>query len=306
MIVKHPRPSRLRRCQLAVPGSSEKMMGKAAGMDLDYVFLDLEDAVAPDKKKEARGKIVTALNTLDFGRTVRCVRINDPGSHFCYGDILEVVAGARDNLDMIIVPKVYDAADVLFVDKLLTQIEADLGLTRKIGIECLIEEVEAMMNVDQIAACSTRLEGLIFGMGDYSASQGVPITSIGGDSGYPGDLWHYQRSRLTIACRANGIEAIDGPFGDFSSPEAYRREAERAAIIGMVGKWAIHPSQVAIAQEVFSPRPAQVEEARAMLAAFEDGLRQGLGAVQFKGQLVDIASLRHIRNIITRADQIGM
>lgn len=306
MIVKHPRPSRLRRCQLAVPGSSEKMMAKAAGMGADYVFLDLEDAVAPDKKKEARGNIVNALNTLDFGRTVRCVRINDPASRFCYGDILDVVSGAGRNLDTIIVPKVYDAADVLFVDKLLSQIEVDLGLSRKIGIECLIEEVEAMMNVEAIAACSTRLEGLIFGMGDYSASQGVPITSIGGDSGYPGDMWHYQRTRLTIACRAHGIDAVDGPFGDFSSPEAYRREAERAAIIGMVGKWAIHPSQVAIAQDVFSPRQSQVDEARAMHAAFQEALKQGLGAVQYKGQLVDIASLRHIDNIIRRADQIGL
>lgn len=306
MITKQPHPARLRRCQLSVPGSSEKMMAKAAGMDVDYVFLDLEDAVAPDKKKEARGKIVEALNTLDFGKTVRCVRINDTGSHFCYGDVLEVVQGAGKNLDMIIVPKVFDAADVLFVDKLLSQIEKDLGLEKKIGIECLIEEVEAMMNVETIAASCPRLEGLIFGMGDYSASQGVPITSIGGESGYPGDLWHYQRTRMTIACRAYGIDAIDGPFGDFSDSEAYRREATRAATLGMVGKWAIHPSQVTIAQEVFSPTREQVEEAREMNAAFEQALSQGLGAVQFKGQMIDIASVRHIKNIIERADAIGM
>ncbi|SMH56465.1 HpcH/HpaI aldolase/citrate lyase family protein [Mesorhizobium australicum] len=306
MITKYPHPPRLRRCQLSVPGSSEKMMNKAASMDVDYVFLDLEDAVAPDKKKEARGKIVEALNTLDFGRTTRCVRINDPASHFCYGDLIEVVSGAGRNLDMIIVPKVLDADDVLFVDKLLSQIEKDLGLERKIGIECLIEEVEAMMNVERIAASTPRLEGLIFGMGDYSASQGVPITSIGGESGYPGDIWHYQRTRMTIACRAHGIDAVDGPFGDFSNPEAYRREATRAATLGMVGKWAIHPSQVAVAQEVFSPTQAQVDEAREMYAAFEKALSEGLGAVQFKGQMIDIASVRHIRNIVQRADAIGM
>lgn len=306
MITKHPRPARLRRCQLSVPGSSEKMMTKAAALDVDYVFLDLEDAVAPDKKKEARGKIVEALNTLDFGRTVRCVRINDPSSHFCYGDIIEVVKGAGAALDVIIVPKVFDAADVLFVDKLLSQLEQDLGLQKKISIECLIEEVEAMMNVESIAASTPRLEGLIFGIGDYSASQGVPITSIGGESGYPGDLWHYQRTRLTIACRANGIDAVDGPFGDFSNPDAYRREATRAATLGMVGKWAIHPSQVTIAQEVFSPTQAQVDEAREMNEAFNQALAQGLGAVQFKGQMIDIASVRHIKNIINRADQIGM
>lgn len=306
MITKHPRPARLRRCQLSVPGSSEKMMTKAAALDVDYVFLDLEDAVAPDKKKEARGKIVEALNTLDFGRTVRCVRVNDPSSHFCYGDIIEVVKGAGAALDVIIVPKVFDAADVLFVDKLLSQLEQDLGLQKKIGMECLIEEVEAMMNVESIAASTPRLEGLIFGMGDYSASQGVPITSIGGESGYPGDLWHYQRTRLTIACRANGIDAVDGPFGDFSNPDAYRREATRAATLGMVGKWAIHPSQIAIAQEVFSPTQMQVDEAREMNEAFNQALAQGLGAVQFKGQMIDIASVRHIKNIINRADQIGM
>lgn len=306
MITKYPHPPRLRRCQLSVPGSSEKMMNKAASMDVDYVFLDLEDAVAPDKKKEARGKIVEALNTLDFGRTTRCVRINDPASHFCYGDIIDVVSGAGRNLDMIIVPKVLDADDVLFVDKLLSQIEKDLGLERKIGIECLIEEVEAMMNVERIAASTPRLEGLIFGMGDYSASQGVPITSIGGESGYPGDIWHYQRTRMTIACRAHGIDAVDGPFGDFSNPEAYRREATRAATLGMVGKWAIHPSQVAVAQDVFSPTRAQVDEAREMYAAFEKALSEGLGAVQFKGQMIDIASVRHIKNIVQRADAIGM
>jgi citrate lyase subunit beta/citryl-CoA lyase len=306
MITKHPHPARLRRCQLSVPGSSEAMMAKAASLDADYVFFDLEDAVAPDKKKDARAKVVEALNTLKFGRTVRCVRINDPASHFCYGDIIEVVTRAGANLDTIIVPKVYDADDVIFVDKLLSQIEADIGLERKIGLECLIEEVEAMMNVNRIAASTPRLEALIFGMGDYSASQGVPISAIGGEGVYPGDIWHYQRSRMVVACRAHGLDAVDGPYADFGNPEGYRKEAIRAMTLGMIGKWAIHPSQVALAQAAFSPTVDQVKEAREMHKAFQNALNQGLGAAQYQGKMIDIAVIRHVNNIISRADATGM
>ncbi|KQX91991.1 HpcH/HpaI aldolase/citrate lyase family protein [Variovorax sp. Root473] len=300
------RPKRLRRCQLSVPGSSEKMMQKAAGMDVDFAFLDLEDAVAPSEKRPARAKIVQALNTLDWGRTTRCVRINDLTTEYAYEDIIEVVEGARENLDMIMLPKAMSAADVQFVDKLLTMMEKKLGLKKCIGIDVLIEEVEAMMHVEEIAASTPRLECLIFGMGDYSASQGISIRDIGGPSGYPGDIWSYQRHKLTIAARANRIDAVDGPFADFKEPEAFREECRRAMILGMVGKWAIHPSQVEIAQATFSPAAADVTRAREMIQAYDAALAQGLGAVQYGGKMIDIASIRIVKNLVDRADQIGM
>ncbi|NUO88517.1 MAG: CoA ester lyase [Cupriavidus sp.] len=297
---------RLRRCQLSVPGSSEKMMAKAAGMGVDFVFLDLEDAVAPSEKRPARRKIVDALNGLDWGRTTRCVRINDLTTEYAYEDIIEVVEGAGRNLDVIMLPKAMSAADVQFVDKLLSMMEKKLGLRHRIGIDVLIEEVEAMMNVEAIAASTPRLECLIFGMGDYSASQGVSMRDIGGSGGYPGDIWHYQRQRLTIAARAHRLDAVDGPFADFRSPDAFREEARRAMILGMVGKWAIHPSQVELAQDVFSPAAADVARARDMIRAYDEALSQGLGAVQYEGKMIDIASVRIVRNLVQRADLIGM
>ncbi len=300
------RPRRLRRCQLSVPGSSEKMMSKAAAMDVDFVFLDLEDAVAPAEKRPARAKIVDALNGLDWGRTTRCVRINDLTTEYAYEDIIEVVEGAGANLDVIMLPKAMSAADVQFVDKLLTMMEAKLKLPHRIGIDVLIEEVEAMMNVEAIAAASPRLECLIFGMGDYSASQGVSVRDIGGSGGYPGDIWHYQRHRLTIAARANRLDAVDGPFADFRDPDVYVQEARRAMILGMVGKWAIHPSQVELAQQVFSPSPDDVARARDMMRAYDAALAQGLGAVQYDGKMIDIASIRIVRNLVERAALIGM
>ena len=300
------RPRRLRRCQLSVPGSSEKMMRKAAEMDVDFVFLDLEDAVAPSEKRPARAKIVEALNTLDWGRTTRCVRINDLTTEYAYEDIIEVVEGARENLDMIMLPKAMSASDVQFVDKLLTMMEKKLGLRKRIGIDVLIEEVEAMMHVEEIAASSPRLECLIFGMGDYSASQGVSVRDIGGPSGYPGDIWSYQRHKLTIAARANRIDAVDGPFADFKDAETFREECRRSMILGMVGKWAIHPAQVPLAQEVFSPAPEEVAKARDMIKAYDAALAKGLGAVQYGGKMIDIASVRIVKNLVDRADRIGM
>ncbi|WP_427313250.1 HpcH/HpaI aldolase/citrate lyase family protein [Cupriavidus sp. H39] len=300
------RTKRLRRCQLSVPGSSEKMMAKAAGMGVDFVFLDLEDAVAPSEKRPARRKIVDALNGLDWGRTTRCVRINDLTTEYAYEDIIEVVEGAGRNLDVIMLPKAMSAADVQFVDKLLSMMEKKLGLRHRIAIDVLIEEVEAMMNVEAIAASTPRLECLIFGMGDYSASQGVSMRDIGGSGGYPGDIWHYQRQRLTIAARAHRLDAVDGPFADFRSPDAFREEARRAMILGMVGKWAIHPSQVELAQDVFSPAAADVARARDMMRAYDEALSKGLGAVQYEGKMIDIASVRIVRNMVQRADLIGM
>ena len=300
------RPKRLRRCQLSVPGSSEKMMQKASALGVDFVFLDLEDAVAPSEKRPSRARIVNALNSLNWGRSTRCVRINDLTTEYAYEDIIEVVEGARENLDVIMLPKAMSAADVLFVDKLLTMMEKKLGLKKRIGVDVLIEEVEAMMRVEEIAASTPRLECLIFGMGDYSASQGVTLRDIGGGSSYPGDIWHYQRHKLTIAARANKIDAVDGPYADFKNPDAFKEECRRAMILGMVGKWAIHPSQIEQAQAVFSPAAADVARARDMMRAYDVALAQGLGAVQYEGKMIDIASIRIVKNMVDRADLIGM
>jgi citrate lyase subunit beta/citryl-CoA lyase len=300
------RPRRARRCQLSVPGSSEKMLTKSAGLDLDHVFLDLEDAVAPDAKPAARGKIVEALNTLDWRPRTLCVRINDVETEWCHDDVIEIVTGAGAKLDTIMLTKAKSAADVRFVHLLLDQLEAKLKLSRRIGIECLIEEVEGMMNVEEIAACSDRLECLIFGMGDYSASQHMQLRDVGGSGGYPPDLWHYPRYKMTIACRANGIDPVDGPYANFRNPEAYTREAERANTLGMVGKWAIHPSQIEIAQAVFSPNAEAVESARKQTAAYAEALEQGLGAIDVDGVMVDAASIRIVQNTLDRADLYGI
>ena len=203
-------------------------MAKAAGMAVDHVFLDLEDAVAPAAKIPARAQIVTALNTLDWGRSVRCVRINDLDTQYAYEDIIAVVEGAGENLDTIMVPKVKSACDVRFVERLLSQIERKLGLRRRIGIEVLIEEAEAIMRVDEIAGASDRLEALVFGMGDYSASQGIDPRAIAGDTGYPGDIWHYARFRMIVAARSFGLDAVDGPFVNFHDLDYFRTECVRA------------------------------------------------------------------------------
>jgi citrate lyase subunit beta/citryl-CoA lyase len=299
-------PKRARRCQLSVPGSSEKMMTKAAALDLDHVFLDLEDAVAPNAKPGARGMIVDALNNLEWKPRTLCVRINDVETEWCHDDIIEVVTGAGDKLDTIMLTKAKSAADVRFVHLMLDQLEKKLGLSRRIGIECLIEEVEGMMNVEEIAACSDRLECLVFGMGDYSASQQMQLSAVGSTGGYPPDIWHYPRYKMTIACRANGIDPVDGPYANFRNPEGYTKEAERSLILGMVGKWAIHPSQVEIAQDIFAPDPEEVAAARKQKVAYAQALEQGLGAINVDGVMVDAASIRIVQNLIDRADLIGI
>lgn len=298
-------PKRARRCQLSVPGSSEKMMTKSAGLDLDHVFLDLEDAVAPKAKPAARGMIVDALNNLDWQPRTLCVRINDVETEWCHDDIIEVVTGAGAKLDTIMLTKAKSAADVMFVHLMLDQLEQKLKLDNRIGIECLIEEVEGMMNVEEIAACSDRLECLVFGMGDYSASQQIQIGSVGASGNYPPDLWHYPRYKMTIACRANDIDPVDGPYANFRNPEGYQKEAERALVLGMAGKWAIHPSQIEMANLVFTPTAEAVATARSQKAAYAEALEQGLGAIDVDGVMVDAASIRILQNLIDRADLLG-
>jgi len=301
------RPRRARRVQLSTPGSSEKMIQKAAESKADHVFLDLEDAVAPSQKREARKKIVAGLKSLDWGKKTRCVRINDLTTEYAFEDIIEVVEGAGEHLDTIMMTKVLTPADVLFADKLLHQLEKKLKLKRRIGLEALIEEVEGMQNVDAIAACTPRLECLVFGMGDFSASMGVTNKNVGETDGYPGDIWHYARFRLVMACRAAGIDPVDGPFADFRNPDAYREECKRSMILGCVGKWAIHPSQIDIALDVYSPKKEDVERARMLEKAYAEAEAKGLGAINVDGIMVDVASIRILRNtVLNKADLFGM
>ena len=301
-------PRRARRVQLSTPGSSEKMMQKAAASAADHVFLDLEDAVAPNQKIAARKKIIEALNTLNWGSKVRCVRINDLSTQYAYEDIIEVVEGAGNNLDTIMMTKVTSAADILFADRLLSMMEKKLKLERRIGLEALIEEVEGMQNIEAIARASDRLECLVFGMGDFSASMGISLDAvIGSNSAYPGDMWHYARFRLVMACRAAGLDPVDGPFADFRSPEGYREECRRAATLGCVGKWAIHPNQIPVALDVFSPEAGKVAEARRLVGAYAAAEAEGSGAINVDGVMVDVATVRLLRNgILSKAELYGI
>jgi citrate lyase subunit beta/citryl-CoA lyase len=299
--------TRLRRSELSTPGSSEKMMEKAAAGDADFVFLDLEDACAPSEKVAARAKVVHALKTHDWGRKTRAVRVNNVETEWCYEDVITVAEQAGEHLDVIIIPKVKKAEDVRWVDTLLTQIERRLHRTHRIALEVLIEETEAMVNAEEIARSTPRLEALIFGPGDYSASQGVRSDAASGVSkDYPGDVWHYARNKVVIAAKAAGIVAVDGPFGDFKDDEGYRRECTRANLLGFAGKWAIHPSQVPIANEVFSPTAREVERARKFMAAYAEAEARGLGAVAVDGVMIDAATARLWRNTLDRAELIGM
>lgn len=297
---------RLRRSELSTPGSSEKMLAKAADSAADLVFCDLEDSVAPSEKAASRDKIVHALVNHDWKPGTRAVRINDLETKYAYRDVIDVVTGAREALDLIIIPKVKSARDVWWVDVLLTQLEETIGLTKKIALEVLIEEVEAMINVEEIALASPRLEALIFGPGDYSASQGVRTKAVGGTEAYPGDVWHYARNKIVVAAKAAKIDAIDGPFAAFNDPEGYTTQANYAHTLGFCGKWAIHPSQIALANEEFAPTPDEVAHARKVVKAYDEALANGLGAVTVDGQMVDIASVRLLRNTLDQADLIGM
>jgi citrate lyase subunit beta / citryl-CoA lyase len=296
------KPKRARRSQLSVPGSNDKMLQKAAASAADHVFCDLEDAVAPSAKVEARSKTCWALNNLDWGKKTRCVRINDVTTEWCHGDLIEVIEKAGNSVDTIMLTKPYTAADVIFVDRMLTQLEKKLRLQRRIGIEVLIEEVQALQNVETISTCSDRVECLVFGMGDYSASQGIDIFG----AQYPGDIFHFARFRITMAARAAGIDAVDGPFGDFKDDAGYRAEAQRARSLGMVGKWAIHPAQIAPALEVFSPTADAVANARRVEKAMREAMARGLGAVEIDGMMMDVAVLRLLRNVLDKADLYGL
>jgi len=296
-----PAKSRLQRSELAVPGSSPKMFEKALNSAADYIFLDLEDAVSPNDKLSARANVIKALNEINWkekGKTIS-VRINSLDTHYMYRDIVELVEEAGERIDTILVPKAGTASDVYMVDCLLTQIETNKKLKNKIGIECLIETALGMSNIKEIATSSDRLEALHFGVADYAASLRARTTVIGGlNPDYPGDQWHHGLSELVVTCRAYGLRAIDGPFGDFNDPDAYIDAAKRAAAIGIEGEWAIHPSQIDLANKVFSPPKAEVDKANRILDELKKAAAEGKGAAQLDGRMIDAASARMAENIV--------
>ena len=313
--------ARLNRSELAVPGSSPQLFEKAARSSADIIFLDLEDAVAPDDKPKARQNIIQALNDIDWGTKTLSVRINGLDTHYMYRDVVDVVEQAGKRLDLIMIPKVGTASDVYAIDMLLTQIEQAKGYTKKIGLELIIETALGMQNVEAISAASKRNESLHFGVADYAASTRARTTNIGGanpaysvltdkdEAGnravHWGDMWHYAVARMVVAARANGLRPVDGPYGDFSDAEGYKAAAYRSAVLGCEGKWAIHPSQLALANEVFSPSEAEVQKAQRILDAMAEAQRDGRGAVALEGRLIDIASIRQAEVLVKKAAQIA-
>ena len=301
---------RVQRCELAVPGSNPGMFEKAMKSGADFVFLDLEDAVAPDDKLSARRNVIQALNDLDWrahGVTIS-VRINGLDTQFMVRDVVDLVEQAGDRIDTLLIPKVGVYADVYMVEAMLSQLEMQQGLKNRIGIEALIETALGMANVEDIARSGARdrLEALHFGVADYAASNRARTTNIGGlNPDYPGDQWHHAISRMTMACRAYGLRPIDGPFGDIKDPEGYKLAAKRAAALGCEGKWAIHPSQISLADEVFSPPAAEVEKAQRILAALKEAAAQGKGAAALDGRLIDAASARMANNVVEMAEAIA-
>jgi citrate lyase beta subunit len=302
-----PARSRLQRSELAVPGSSPEMFEKALKSKADFIFLDLEDAVSPMDKVTARQNVIKALKDINWrenGKTIS-IRINSPDTHYMYSDLVDIVEQVGEKLDTILLPKAGTASDVYMIDCLLTQIETNKKQKNKIGIECLIETALGMSNIKEIAKSSERLEALHFGVADYAASLRARTVVIGGlNPDYPGDQWHHGLSQLVMTCRAYGLRAIDGPFGDFNDPDAYVEAAKRGAAIGIEGKWAIHPSQIELANKVFSPPSSEVTKAKRILEELDKAAKAGKGAAQLDGRMIDAASARMAENIVNIDKQI--
>ncbi len=313
-------PARLNRSELAVPGSNPTFMEKASKSNADVVFLDLEDAVAPDDKAPARKNIIAALNDLDWSGKTVSMRINGLDTHYMYRDLVEILEGAPGKLDLIMIPKVGTPSDVYAVDMMVTQIEDATKVSKRIGFELIIETALGMQNLAEIAQASKRNESLHFGVADYAASTKARTTVIGGpnrdyavltdpdDAGnrdvHWGDMWHYPIAKMVVVARANGLRPIDGPFGDFSDPDGYKAQAMRASTLGCEGKWAIHPSQIDLANELFSPSEKEVTQAQRILDAMEQAQKEGKGAVSLDGRLIDLASIRQAKVLVEKAAQI--
>jgi malyl-CoA/(S)-citramalyl-CoA lyase len=310
-----PATARRQRSQLAVPASNPRFIDKAAQSAADVIFLDLEDAVAPSEKVAARANAIAALNDIDWGHKTVQVRINGLDTEYMYRDVIDIVE-ACPRLDMLLIPKVGVPADVYMVDTLVTQIEMTKKRSKRLGFDLLIETALGMSNVEAIASSSSRIEALSFGVGDYGASTRARSTYIGGndpDYGvltppdaqgqrefHSGDMWHYAMSRMLVAARAYGLRPIDGPFANFSDPQEYEAVARRAAALGYEGKWAIHPTQIDIANDVFSPSEKEIAYAKRIMEAMAEAQREGRGAVSMDGRLIDIASIKMAENLLRK------
>jgi len=311
-----PQPvTRPNRCQLFGPGSNTKLFAKMAASAADVVNMDLEDSVAPSDKASARANVIDAIRTVDWGTKTVSVRINGLDTPYWYRDVVDILEQAGDRLDLIMIPKVGCAEDIYAVDALVTAIERATGRTKPLGLEVIIESAAGIAHVEAIAASSPRLQAMSLGAADFAASMGMATTGIGGTqenyymlhdgAKHWSDPWHWAQAAIVAACRTHGVLPVDGPFGDFSDPEGFRAQALRSATLGMVGKWAIHPSQIALANEVFTPTEAAVTEAREILAAMEEAKARGEGATTYKGRLVDIASIKQAEGIVRMADMIA-
>ena len=308
-------PARPNRCQLFGPGSRVALFQKMAVSDADVINLDLEDSVAPTDKDAARANIIAATHDVDWGNKYLSVRINGLDTPFWYRDVVDLLEQSSDRLDQIMIPKVGCAADVYAVDALVTAIEAAKGRKRRISFEVIIESAAGIAHVDEIAAASPRLQAMSLGAADFAASMGMATTGIGGTqenyymlhegARHWSDPWHWAQSAIVAACRTHGVLPVDGPFGDFSDDDGYRAQARRSATLGMVGKWAIHPKQIALANEVFTPSAEAVAEAREILAAMEAAKARGEGATVYKGRLVDIASIKQAEVIVRQSEMIS-
>ena len=308
-------PARPNRCQLFGPGSRPAIFEKMARSDADVINLDLEDSVSPDDKPKARAAIIEAIGDVDWGRKHLSVRINGLDTPYWYRDVVDLLEQASDRLDQIMIPKVGCAEDIYAVDALVTAIERATGRSKRIAFEVIIESAAGIANVDAIAAASPRLQAMSLGAADFAASMGMQTTGIGGTQEnyymlrdgvqHWSDPWHWAQTAIVAACRSHGVLPVDGPFGDFSDDDGFRAQARRSATLGMVGKWAIHPKQVALANEVFTPSEAAVSEAREILAAMEQARAEGAGATVYKGRLVDIASIKQAEVIVAQSELIG-
>ena len=289
---------------LAVPASEPRKVEKAVASQADAVFLDLEDAVPPDQKEVARTQAVRALRELDWRDKTRMVRINGLETPWAYRDLVEVCEAAGDRLDCVIVPKVTRPEELVFVDLLLTQIEARMGFSRRVGIHALVETASGLARVEQLAVATYRLQALSFGPGDFAASVGMPASAIGTedpwDAAYPGHRWHYAMARVVVAARAGGLRAFDGPSAEFRDLEAFRRLCRVARSLGFDGKWCIHPAQVPVVHEVFAPTEQELEWARRVVTAYEEAQASGRGATTVDGRMVDAASVRMAQVTLAR------
>ena len=308
-------PARPNRCQLFGPGSRPAIFEKMAASAADVINLDLEDAVAPSDKEAARANIIEAISSVDWGTKTLSVRINGLDTPYWYRDVVDLLEQAGERLDQIMIPKVGCAGDIYAVDALVTAIEAAKGRSKKIDFEVIIESAAGIAHVEEIAAASPRLKAMSLGAADFAASMGMQTTGIGGTqedyymiregAKYWSDPWHWAHVAIVAACRTHGVLPVDGPFGDFSDDEGFRAQALRSATLGMVGKWAIHPKQIALANEVFTPSDAAVTEAREILAAMEEAKAKGEGATVYKGRLVDIASIKQAEVIVRQSEMIA-